>query len=117
MFNKGDTLSLILDYTINDKPLEKDAYDEIELQLNSQSNKNSVKLLYTNNEIIYDDATTKYQASLSQSQTFQLKQDELNTDSEIEYQLRILLATNVISSAVGTFTLGPVLSSKVLETD
>lgn len=115
MMNKGDTLQITLNYTINGTPLEKDAYDDIELQLNSQSGTNSVKLLLSAGDISYDDSTSKYKTFLSQSQTFKLKQSALNETSDIEYQLRILIGTKVISSSVGTFTLGPVLSKKVLE--
>lgn len=115
MSNKGDTLQLTLNYTLNGNALEKDAYDDMELQLNSQSGSNSVKLLLSNGDIGYDESSSKYKAFLSQAQTFKLKQSELNEDSEIEYQLRILIGTKVISSGVSTFTLGPVLSKKVLE--
>lgn len=114
MSNKGDTLQLTLNYTINGTPLEKDAYDEIELQLNSQTNRNSVKLLMSEGDIGYDVSTSKYVVFLSQAQTFKLKQNELNEDSDIEYQIRILIGTKVISSDIGTFILGPVLSKKVL---
>ncbi len=115
MRNKGDTLRLILNYQLNGEDLEKDYFDDIELQLNSQSGRNSVKLLYSLGEIIFDDELSKYVVYLSQEQTFKLKQNQLNEDSDVEYQLRVLLNSTVVSSDIGTFTIGPVLSKKVLE--
>lgn len=117
MINKGDTLQLILNYQLNGEDLEKDYFDDIELQLNSQANRNSVKLLYSLGELIYDDNLGKYVGYLSQAQTFKLKQNVLNEDSDVDYQIRVLLNGTVVSSDVGTFTIGPVLSKKILEVD
>ena len=117
MINKGDTLQLILNYQLNGSDLEQDYFDDIELQLNSQSGRNSVKLLYSLGEIVWDSEKNKYVVYLSQEQTFKLKQNQLNEDSDVEYQLRVLLNSAVVSSDVGTFTIGPVLSKKVLEVE
>lgn len=114
MRNKGDTLKLILNYTLNDTPIAEKKFDEIELQLNSQVNRNSVKLLQSLGEIKYDKLTEKYVCYLSQAQTFKLKQDALNEDSDVDYQIRLLNNGGVVSSDVGTFTLGAVLSKRIL---
>ena len=110
--NKGDTISLVLDFLIDNKdPLEKDAYHEMELQLNEEGGtRKSIKLLLSTGDIEWDDELGKYVVSLTQEQTFKLP-------NNMEYQLRILdeLSEEVYSSCIGHFCLGDVLSKKVLE--
>lgn len=105
--NKGDTIYLELDFTINDEPLEKDEYDEIELQFNIQSTYTSLKLLMSRGDIEWNDDIGKYVAYLSQDDSFRLS-------NNAEYQLRIKYEDNVISSAIGTINIGEVLSRRVL---
>lgn len=117
--NRGDTVYLILNYQINGHDLEQDAYQEIELQINSQTSFNSIKKLFSLNEIkwgtieyVDDNNVTKtftgYFAFLSQEETFKLGSGCVNV------QLRIMLNDEVGSSAISDLTVGNVLSSKVL---
>ena len=40
--NRGDTVSLMLDYQLNGESLVEGAYDEMELQINNQSSSKSI---------------------------------------------------------------------------
>ena len=118
--NRGDTAYLMLNYTINGDPLQENAYQEIELQINRQSSSDSIKKLLSDNSIrwgtlTYEDneghtqSFTGYYASLSQEETFSLSAGKSNV------QLRIMVNDEVGSSDVSSFDLGQVLSTKVLE--
>lgn len=118
VFNKGDTALLLLDYTLNGSPLEEDAYDEIEFQINKQGNTNSIKKLLSNNTIAWGTATyldegvtktfTGYMCILSQEDTFKMR------DGVSECQLRIMIDGEVGSSEIGEIDLGKALSLRVL---
>lgn len=110
--NKGDTISFTLDFLIDGKdPLEKDAYYEMELQLNEEGGTTkNIKLLYSTGQIAWDDDLSKYVVSLTQEDTFKLP-------NRMAYQLRILdeESEEIYSSQIGHFCLGDVLSKTVLE--
>ena len=105
--NRGDTLRIYLNYKINGEPLEKGAYDEIELQFNEDRTANAVKLKMTDGRVQYDDEKAMYYADLKQEDTFKLKQP-------FSVQLRIMNAGHVCSSNIGHMELGDVLSKEVL---
>lgn len=116
--NRGDTAYLMLNYTINGDPLVEGAYQEIELQINKQGS-DSIKKLLSKEDIkwgtlTYEDGQqtktfTGYYCSLSQEETFSLR------NGEMDVQLRILVNDEVGSSAISSVPLGQVLSKKVLE--
>lgn len=105
--NRGDTIYFQLDFTINEEPLGKDEYDEIELQFNPQGNFSSLKLLMSKGEIEWDEDYGKYIAFLDQDATFKLPR-------VVEYQLRLKIGTDVVSSNIESFDLGEVLSRRTL---
>lgn len=106
--NRGDTLSLTLDYTLDGVPLKQGAYDDIELQIGKEGTRNSIKLLLSKGDIKFDTKTNKYVAFLDQKATFKLQEESL-------YQLRIKVgADTVASTEVERFNLGTVLSNKEL---
>lgn len=124
MFNEGDTAVLMLNYKLNGEDLVENAYDEIELQINSQTNFYSLKKLLSAGDIewgtvVYDttddqgqeqEATfTGYVASLTQEETFKLKKGTWQA------QLRILVNGEVGSSGISALDIGDALSTKVLE--
>lgn len=119
MFNKGDTIYLILNYEVNGHSLEKDAYQEIELQINVQGSFNSIKKLLSDNSIAWgtiqyidddnvEQTFTGYFAYLSQEETFKLSNKTANV------QLRIMIDNKVGSSAISDINVGNTLSKKVL---
>ena len=116
--NRGDTVSLMLDYQINGSPLEEGAYDELELQINNQNSSKSIKKLLSDGTITwktihYNDGSsdrtfTGYVADLDQEETFKL------VAGQSMVQLRVKMGNQVGSSGSSTFTLGAVLSTRVL---
>ena len=102
--NKGDTLRLILDFPVNGKDITQDQFDELELQINPESfGKYFVKLLKSKGELFWSDEFNKYVAIVNEENSFKLS--EHNT-----YQLRCYKDGAVISSKIGHFDLGNVLS-------
>lgn len=116
--NRGDTGYLMLNYTLNGDPLEENAYQEIELQINSQAGPRSVTKLLSKGDIrwgtlSYEDkgvqkTFTGYYASFSQEETFKL------SVGKSLVQLRIMVNDEVASSAVSDLTLGETLSGSIL---
>lgn len=112
--NRGDTVCLMLNYKINGQDLVRDAYDEIELQINNESSSKAIKKLLSNggikwSTIDYSGGTfTGYVVNLTQEETFKL------ATGQSTVQLRIKLNGQVGSSENSTFDLGAVLSTKVL---
>lgn len=107
MSNRGDTLSIVLDYQFNGKDIEEGQFDEMEFQIGPQSNTNSRKFLLSQDEIYWDDDEECYCVDLSQADTFALPR-------RFKYQLRVLKDGEVVSSDISHATVGEVLSSNVL---
>ena len=119
MLNSGDTTCLLLNYTLNGEELVEDAYKEIELQINTQGQYNSIKKLLSDGGIEWGTITyiddsdmqqvfTGYFAKLTQDDTFKI------TSGQSQIQLRIMIDDEVGSSAISSIDLGNVLSKKVL---
>ena len=112
--NRGDTIDLMLNYQLNGEDLKEGAYDEIELQINNESSSKAIKKLLSNGGIVwktvtYDGGTfTGYVVELDQNETFSLNAGPSTV------QLRIKMNNEVGSSENSTFTLGNVLSKKIL---
>lgn len=110
--NKGDSIRLILDYSIKGKEIQKDQFDEIELQLNRESfGKYNVKLLLSEGDMAWNDDIQKYVAFLPIEESFKMP-------NEVDYQL--IVYNNVtdasgktfrsaVSSRIGRFFLGDIL--------
>ena len=121
--NRGDTNYLLLDFTVNGSPMEENAYDEIEFQINQQSMKRQIKKLLSKGEIEWGTYTwtetvegtdvehsfTGYACHLSQEDTFTL------SAGANKVQLRILADGEVASSKWLPFDVGDVLSNEVLK--
>jgi len=116
--NRGDTVSLMLDYQLNGESLVEGAYDEIELQINNQNSSKSIKKRLSEGTIQWKtinynlngsiESYTGYVAELSQEETFKLSAGQSTV------QLRVRIGNQVGSSDTTTFTLGAVLSSTVI---
>ena len=115
MANRGDTLCLSLKYKVNGEDMVKDAYEEIEFQINNAKSQKAIKKLLSNGGIVWDtvmeetgDMFTGYVVKLDQSETFSL------VAGPSQVQLRVKMNGQVGSSKESTFSLGSVLSDKVL---
>ena len=111
--NKGDSIRLNLNFTVgkNKEPITEGMFEEMELQLNKQTfGQYSVKFLLSKGEIEWDEDLGLYVAYLSQEDSFKLS-------NVVEYQLRCYSDGVVVSSRVGRFFLGNVLSKDILPYD
>lgn len=121
LFNRGDTIYFLLDYQVNGEDMVEGAYQEIELQLNKQSNYFNVKKMLSKGEVYWvDDFTyiddedieqtfTGYVAPLTQQETFMLR------NGKTKIQLRVMLNGEVGSSKEKDLDVGDALSHEVLE--
>ena len=120
VFNRGDKVYLLIGYKVNGQDMQKDAYEEIELQINKQSDFRSVKKLLSTGDIFWgenltylDDKEqeqlfTGYVCALSQEDTFKI------SDGISNVQLRVMVDKEVGSSSFQDIDLGSVLSDKIL---
>ncbi len=106
--NKGDTIRLILDYSVNDEPLAEGQFDDLELQLNKESfGKFNIKKLLSRNDIVWDQDLGKYVCYLSQEESIKLP-------NRVDYQLRCYDGDSVVSSCISQFCIGDILSKEIL---
>lgn len=115
MPNRGDTLCLCLKYKLNGEDLVKDAYEEMEFQINPAKSQKAIKKLLSNGGIVWGSVEeeggeifTGYLVNLNQTETFTL------VAGPSQVQLRIKKDGEVGSSRESTFDLGSVLSDKVI---
>lgn len=118
--NRGDTFYAMLDFYVNDEPMVENAYDEIELQINSELEAYNVKKLLSTGDIKWDTITyvfcgeekifTGYVAYFDQNESYKLR------DERLEVQLRIKMKNSgeVASSQITKLDLGDVLSNRIL---
>lgn len=98
MANRGDTLPIILDYTINGIPIEEWDLDEIEFTFGSR------QFLMTHGDITQDPITGKYQLVIGQAAS-------LTLGGSTKYHVRFKKDGEVTSSDIGIFKIGASLSS------
>lgn len=96
--NNGDALPIILDYTVNDVPLEEYGVDEIEVYFGDN------RYLLSKGEITIDEETGKYCFFLSQLQSFRLP------NMYAEYQVRIKKGNEVASMNIDKVYIGRSIS-------
>lgn len=106
--NKGDSIRLILDYSVNGKDIVQDQFDDLELQLNKESfGRYHIKMLLSRGEMAWDEDLQKYVAFLPQEESYKLP-------NVVDYQLRCYKNGSVISSNIGHFFMGDILSKEML---
>lgn len=101
MANRGDTLPIILDYTINGIPIEEWDLDEIEFTLGSR------QFLLSKGDIALDPTTGKYQLVIGQATALKL-------GGATRYHVRFKKDGEVTSSDIGTMKIGASLSTSVI---
>jgi len=106
--NKGDSIRLILDYSVNAKEIQEGQFEDIELQLNKESfGQYHIKLALSQGDMAWDENLKKYVAFLPQEESYKLP-------NVVEYQLRCYNEGSVVSSNIGRFFLGDILSKEML---
>lgn len=99
--NSGDTLKILLDYTINGTPIEDMDLDEIEFTIGSRS------LTMTDGDIAQDQETGKYCLVLTQAITFAL-------GKVATFQVRFKKDGEVTSTDGETIRIGRSLSKEII---
>ena len=97
--NKGDTITIYLDYTVDGAPITEGQFDEIEFCIGSKR----FTLTGQQNTITWDSEYGAYCVSLSQADTFALARDN-------RYQIRLKKDGEVISSGISVLQIGNTIS-------
>ena len=100
--NKGDTIDITLDYTIDGTPIEDAALDEIEFSIGSK------RYTLTNEDFTIDPVTGKYKLFIDQTDAFALG------GSSLQYQVRFRKGDVVVSTNIDKLILGGTISSVVI---
>ena len=101
MINQGDTLCLVLDYTVDGEELVDYAPDEIEFCMGSN------RYTLTDGDITIGETSGMYEIHIDQSESF-----ELGTISQ--YQIRIKKDGEVASSSIERILIGASISRTVI---
>ncbi len=99
--NKGDTLTIQLDYTVDGEPITEGQFDQIEFSIGDK------RYTLTDGDITWDGESSMYALTIGQADTFDL-------GGKTEYQLRLKSGTSVVSSGIGTLTLGKTISTSTI---
>lgn len=100
--NKGDTIKIVLNYTVDNEPLPEDFTGEIEFTIGSK------RYTLTDETVAWDATEAAFVVNLSQADTFAL-------GGTVQYQIRIKNAEgSVVSSGIQTMKLGNTLSSSTI---
>lgn len=99
--NQGDTLDIILDYTINGDPLTEGMCDEIEVSIGDK------QYTLTDGDIVWDSELEKYTLFVDQEDTLALQ-------GITEYQVRFKIGTKVASVPISKLLIGNSISTQVI---
>lgn len=99
--NEGDTLKIILNYTINGVPIEDLDLDEIEVTIGRKS------YYLTEGDIVMDTDLHKYKLPLAQEDTFEM-------GGTTDFQVRFKKDEDVTSTKTDTIIIGRSLSREVI---
>lgn len=97
--NRGDTLDIVLAYTVDGEPIQQGDFDEIEFSIGSK------RYTLTDGDITWDEEHG-YIISIGQEDTLDM--------GRAEYQVRFKKGSKVISSSVNTLILGKSISKTVI---
>lgn len=99
--NKGDTITIYLNYTVDGVPIAENDFDEIEFSIGSK------RYTLTDEDIVWDESAGAYKIALSQDDTFSLGYDN-------RYQIRLKKDSTVVSSGISVLSLGPTISKETI---
>lgn len=97
MANSGDTVKIILNYTVDGVPIAQGDFDEIEFCIGSK------RYLLSKGDIVWDATAGAYTVSLSQADTFAL-------NGTHNYQIRLKKDGEVVSSGISIINFGRSIS-------
>ena len=99
--NKGDTITIYLNYTVDGAPISEGQFDEIEFSIGRK------RYTLSDEEIAWDEAAGAYSITLDQEDTFALSGDN-------RYQIRLKKDGEVVSSGISVLTIGRSISKRVI---
>ena len=100
--NRGDTLYIILDYTVDDAPIAEGDFDEIEFSIGNK------QYTLTGGDIEWDSDLDKYCLFVDQDDTFAF------SNPKTTYQIRLKKGKEVVSDNIKPFIIGKTISNKTL---
>lgn len=102
--NRGDTIKIVLNYTVDGEPLPENFDGEIEFVIGSKR----YVMTGQNPGVVWDEAEAAFVVNLSQDDTFAL-------GGNVRYQIRIKNAEgSVVSSGIQTMKIGNTLSATTI---
>ena len=104
--NEGDTLKIILNYTVDGQPIEENQFDEIEFSIGNKR--------YTlASGVTWDSGISKYTIFISQADSFALG-TYMGRNGFVYYQLRLRSGVDVVSTKKKKLFLGDTISDKII---
>lgn len=104
--NEGDTLKIILAYTVDGSPIEEGQFDEIEFSIGNRR--------YTlGNGVVWDSEIGMYTIFISQQDSFAIGLYK-GSKSNVGYQLRLRKGVWVASTKIKKFFLGETISHTII---
>lgn len=99
--NRGDTVQILLQYTVEGEAIQEGEFDEIEFSIGSK------RFTLTDGDIVWDSEQEAYTIQLSQEDTIALPGVQ-------KYQVRFKKDGKVISSDIDTVEFGKSISEEIL---
>lgn len=99
--NRGDTIDVVLAYTVNGEPITEGQFNEIEVYIGEN------RYTLTDGTIVWDSEQEMYTIFVDQEDSFKLS-------TKTEYQVRFRTGTKVISSNIKYMPIGKTLSNEVI---
>ena len=100
--NRGDTIDITLDYTIDGTPIEDADLDEIEFSIGTK------RYTLSGEDFTTDPVTGKYKLFIDQADAFALGR------SALQYQVRFRKGDIVISTDIDKLIIGATISTTVI---
>lgn len=99
--NKGDTIEIVLAYTVDGEPLAQGDFDEIEFSIGTK------RYTLTHEDITWDGDLGAYTLFIGQADSFAI-------GGQASYQVRFKKGSKVVSSNIQHLVLGGTISKKVI---
>ncbi len=100
--NRGDTLTIVLDYTVDGAPIEQGQFDEIEFSIGSK------RYTLTGEDITWDESLGKYTLFIGQNDSFAIG------NNSASYQVRFRKGTEVVSTDINRLAIGGTISTTII---
>lgn len=100
--NRGDTITIVLDYTVDGAPITEGEFDEIEFSIGAK------RYTLTGDNIVWDDDLGKYTLFIGQSDSFAIG------NNSASYQVRFRKGSEVVSTDISRLAIGGTISTTII---